>query len=492
MILFWRGPVRSSIHTEIAIALALRNRGHDVKFIICDAVMSGCIQGGGVGVGRPRCSKCVASGKNILNKHKLPYIGMGELISNKRRRKFRHICGNLPRQELETTTFHKVPIGLFAKLSLMRHLKSTNISGQHKLFREFLYSAFICAEAARVFGHRNHIDYLVLQRHTEYVGWAPAYNTFINKGIPAITWGGSIDNEERITLRHTKGTEWDTLYTISDKWWEQRQAIPLTATEDKLLNQVLRKQWKVEGICDYSNVARTEVLQKLSITDDKPIWCLFTHVVWDTGLNPKVMLFDNLGEWLIKTTGVMLKNKNVTWLIKIHPAEALGTNEKARAVINNTHPQNNFIFIPPRSTLTNNDLRLILSGGITMHGSAGLQFPAFGIPIIADGYAAYAHKGFTSDGNSREEYLKLVQTAERIPILTNEQITLARQCAYALYFQKRIPLMMNIRHKGYRALDRSKINLLLPGKDETMDMICDTILKDGEFVINNKLAIERV
>lgn len=491
MVLFWRGPVRSSIHTEVAIALAMQHRGYNVHFIICDGVMSGCIQGGGVGVNRPKCQNCPRIGINILKKNGLSFTGMGTLVTKKRRRKFRKIVNTWPKDRLTEVTFHGTPVGLFAKLSLIRHLRTTQLAGREKMLREFLYSAFICTEAARVFKHRNMVYRLFMQRHTEYVGWAPAYTIFTNAGVKTTVWGGSIDNEKRVTLRNTGGFEWNPLYTLSDKTWRSRSDIPLTPQEDKALTRVLSKQWKMSGSKEFPTKTKKNILTRLGISDDKPIWCLFTPIVWDAGLDPRAMFFNDVGEWTLRTIREIEKSEDVTWLVKAHPAEALGTNETTSDIIKKNFPDHKLVLLPPRTPITVKDLRSILSGGVTMQGSVGMQLPAFGIPVIVGGHTHYSNKGFTSDGTTVDEFSSLLRNAHNIKCLTQNQTTLARRYAYCLYFQCRLPLMMNKRHEGYRGLDQSKLRLLHPGQDAVMSLICNRIIKGGDFLIGGKLALKR-
>ena len=123
-----------------------------------------------------------------------------------------------------------------------------------------------------------------------------------------------------------------------------------------------------------------------------------------------------------------------------------------------------------------------------MHGTIGVQLPPRGIPVIVGERTHYAGKGFTYDGFTRERYYELIQKASEIPPLSEHERNLARRYAYFLFFQRRIPINMAVGQKGYSPLDPVKIDLLSPGNDAVMDMICDRIINGGEFMLDDPFA----
>ena len=124
-----------------------------------------------------------------------------------------------------------------------------------------------------------------------------------------------------------------------------------------------------------------------------------------------------------------------------------------------------------------------------MRGTVGVELPARGIPVIVGERSHYAGKGFTYDGFTRERYLELLHEVGEIPLLTEEQRDLARRYAYALYFQRRIPLNMSQGRGINVPLDLKKLDLLFPGNDVVMDMICDRIMNGGEYILDDELAM---
>ncbi|MBA7642859.1 hypothetical protein ES703_50568 [subsurface metagenome] len=506
-VLFWRGPAGySSLDTETIIALALRLRGFGIRFVICDGALSGCIRRSiqdetPISQWSNLCQHCVDYAVRVLKASGLPYVGMSEVVAPDQRAEFRRICNDLSTEYLASYEYCDVPVGRFAKLSALRYLRGEPLEEHGDVFREYLFSALICAEAARNALNNLKPRQLFMQRHLEYVGWAPAYVVLTKAGLPTTLWGGSITQDPRITLRNTVGMDCRPVYDMADEAWERRSKQPLKKAQKEALDAVLRNPRSPSrrptdpprelerSKSDF--LSRETLLRELGISDARPIWCVFTHVTWDAGFNPEVMVFEDVWDWVSTTVRAMLDTKSVTWLLKAHPGEYRGTRYGLEEFVKDRFPgvAEHIHFIPADSTITTNDLSLILSGGITMRGTVGIELTARGIPVIVGEEAHYAGKGYTHDGFTRERYLELVHQAGDITFLSEHQRELARRYAYASYFQRAIPINMAEGRGAYTPLDPKRFGLLLPGNDVAMDMICDRIINGGEFILDHELAL---
>lgn len=475
-IVIWRGVGgRSSIYTEAIIALALRLRGYKTEFILCDKVMSGCIMGKGVGVNRAVCSGCYSYAANILNNYGLSHITFSSFVSEGRKRKFRGIVNSAPYDEIEDYVFHDVPVGVFAKDSLIRHLRGAPIEPRrHSMFREFLFSSLVCLEAARVYYHRYRPNLAIFQRHFEYVGWGPAYHYFAaNKGMRIVGWQGCIDSTRLITMMSC-GSDYPVLYQISDEVWEELKTKDLTKVEIAFANKRLKP----------TGISRGALLQQLKVSDNKPIWCLFPHMSWDIGLSPIGLPFDGADDWLFTTIRAMLNIPGITWLLKSHPGERFDTARGVAQTAREAFPglEEHITFITPRKDMRPPDLSLILSGGITLQGSVAIEFPALGIPMIVGG-AKYPGKEFTYNAETKEDYIKQLYNIPNIKPLSQELSSWAKKYLYYVHVRKKLPTKVADSNKGYKPIIPERLNLLLPGKDTVIDMICDNIINGGEFDI---------
>lgn len=506
-VLFWRGaPGRSSINGEALIAMALRLRGIDARFIICDATLSGCIQRSleddiPISKWGDNCRKCVDYGVRILDGFAIPYVGMSELVSRERRVDFREISDNLPIDKLPTYVYGQVRVGQLAESSALRYLKGQSLANQEPIFREYLYSALVCSEAARNALNGMKPSHVFMQAHIQYVDWAPAYVLFTNTGLPVTIWGGSPIQEGSIILRNVSYTDWGHLWNISKEAWERQSKHPLTQKNEEALDSVLRSPWKDQcksvnslhysGTFSKKEKTKEMLLRDLNISDDRPIWCVFSQMTWDAGFNPEVMIFEDVVSWLLTTVSTIRQIADVNWLLKAHPGESRGTTFGIVDIVKENFPDitQNIRIIPPKSTITTYDLVSILSGGVTIQGTVGVQLPARGIPVIVAAKTHYTGKGFTYDGVTKEKYVELLHQANDIPCLSEYQKNLARRYAYSLFFQRSIPINVAKGQSAYSPIDPNKLDLLSPGKDPAMEMICNRIMDEGEFILNDPLAI---
>ncbi|MBL7085870.1 MAG: hypothetical protein ISS28_02045, partial [Candidatus Cloacimonetes bacterium] len=240
-VLFWRGiPGRASIYSEVIIALALRMRGISTRFIICDGVLSGCIQRSiendkPISEWRKRCHQCVRYGIRILEDYGIPYVVMSKFVSRDKQAEIRKICSELSSGDLDNCEYCTVPVGQIAITSAGRYLRGQSLEGHEAILREYLFSSLVCSEAAMVALGDLKPSRVFMQAHIEYEGWAPAYVVLTRAGLPTTLWGGDIGQDRCITLRNVAGMDWRSIYSLSDEVWEERSKKPLTSEEVKAL-----------------------------------------------------------------------------------------------------------------------------------------------------------------------------------------------------------------------------------------------------------------
>jgi len=493
-ILFWRGPSRGSIQVEVMIALALKLRGYDVQFVLCDGALSGCIQRGfnkeSLENWHKQCPNCVQFGADEIKSLGLSYVGISDFVSSQKRKELRNVCDSVPDNELDSFEYKGVPVGLFAKTAVERYLRGHGYKDHKKIFIEYLYSALVCTDASISALNQLKPSRIFMQQHDFYPEWAPALRIAHKAGLPIVFWGGGVYDDGGIGFRHAKDTQFKNLHSISDKFWHQRSARSLIKSEDKALNNYIddmyskRQTHGVQKSDKYNS--KEKLLNALDIQNNKPVWCIFAHVTWGEAANMEPGIYDDTVSWIINTVRIISEVKNVNWLIKAHPAERENTKKDVISVIQKNFPKlkENIKFISAKSDISLQDLLPILSGGVTISGSPGLELAIRGIPSILTGQAQYyERKGFTYDPSNQEEYAKLLNKANRIGPLSQNQVKLARQYTYSHYFQRRIPMNMSVSSSRFAPLDFHKLDLLLPGGDKAMDMICDRIIDGGEFIL---------
>jgi len=186
-----------------------------------------------------------------------------------------------------------------------------------------------------------------------------------------------------------------------------------------------------------------DILSKIGINIKKnKIACIFCPVLWDANLFYGEDLFDDFGDWLKQTLINASLNKNITWLLKLHPANIWKMNNEGskgvaadHEIINSLFKSlpDNIIILEPNCGVSTLNLFKVIDYGITVRGTIGIELPCFGIPVITAGTGRYSNLGFTIDSKDRLEYINKLLSLENISPLSEEQIQLAKWHAYGAF-----------------------------------------------------------
>ena len=183
----------------------------------------------------------------------------------------------------------------------------------------------------------------------------------------------------------------------------------------------------------------TKKLLGISKNSKKKIACIFSPVLWDANLFYGEDLFDDFGDWLKQTLIAAKENKNVIWLVKLHPANLWkmqrdGNKGKSAdyKIINKLFSEipTNIKILSPDTMINNLNLFKVIDYGITVRGTVGIELPCFGVPLLTAGTGRYSNFGFTIDSSTKKEYLDKLSNIQKIPLMNTNQIKLAKWYAY--------------------------------------------------------------
>lgn len=236
--------------------------------------------------------------------------------------------------------------------------------------------------------------------------------------------------------------------TVSRETFEKVTARPWTPAHEQQVEAVLRDRYSGKWFLQQRNQtgtaakAKAVLVAELQLDPAKKIACVFSHVLWDANLFYGEDLFTDYGDWFVETVKAACRNEGVNWLIKYHPANTWKrarenvTTELAEDVLIRQHvgalPAHVKI-LKPSCGISTQSLFEAIDCGITVRGTAGIELPCFGVPILTAGTGRYSGLGFSIDSQSREEYLARLADLQNQPPLTPEQVRLARQHAYAAF-----------------------------------------------------------
>ena len=496
-VLVWRGPgeIKPSLNIELVIAAALTWREAGVKFVLCDGLLSGCLRrsvenGESIADWPNRCPGCSHVGTSSIEAVGLPYRHLGEWVTSSRRAELRVLADDVDLADIASWQHYDVPAGQYALSSTVRYFKGKGTETDDafaSVLREYFYSSLVSTEAARAAVTEMQPAHVFMQ-HGIYVDWGPMFSRALGANIPVTRWmRGYLKNH--LYLRTCTQEDARHMYYLADTTWQTRARRPLGALEKERLNSYMRERaCGSQGAMQLFNEPPFDpdsLRRRLDLPSNKPIWAIFTHLDWDAVFAFEPILFRDPTEWVLETLKAIVEIPDVTWVIKIHPAERiLGTARGSQQTIAEHFPSlpSHVRLIPADSQINTYGLLPLLHGGVTIRGTVGLELAMLGKPVILAGEAHYGAKGFTYDSQSKDQYFALLQQASSLNRTSVEQMQVAQRYAYSFFIERQIPFELvsgNGQHLAFESLDD-----LRPGRSSVLDMICERVLEGGEFTLN--------
>lgn len=494
-VLIWRGPggTTPSLSIELIIGAALALRGVQVKIILCDGLLSGCIQRSihqkeTISEWAKQCDFCYKSGESLLNSLGLPYQVISDYLEPSLTSEIRNIANEIELEKIFNYQDEGIAIGNHTCSAVERYFQGQGIQRDdftNQILREYFYSSLIATKVSKKLLEIEKPTKIFMQ-HGIYVDWGPTFDVALNKDIPVIRWmRGYLKNH--LYLRTATRQDSRHMYYITEEEWLQSK--PLTQSEEKELEQYMesRKTGSNLKVKLFKSPPKGSnyLQEELELSPNKPVWGLFTHLNWDAVFAFEPMAFTTPTEWLLESIQIMSQIKEITWIIKIHPAErVLGTVMGSLELINKEFVEfpSNIKIISADSTINTYDLLPILDGGVTIRGTVGIELALLGKPTILAGEAHYGSKGFTYDGYGKESYFSLLKQTPFIQPLDSHQINLAKQYAHNFFIERQIPFPF-----PYQSNLRQELK---PNHNKVIEKICSRILNGGQFSIEKNKNVE--
>jgi hypothetical protein len=290
---------------------------------------------------------------------------------------------------------------------------------------------------------------IVLCNERNYAAEAPISDVALARGINVVQFVSAFQDDALVFKRYTQETKRIHPRSLSDESWREVRVMPWGPEHEAAVDEELAARFTGRwGLARRNQEWTTErdpdvVLRALGLDPSKRTAVVFSHVLWDANMFWGEDLFADQERWLVETVRAACANDRVNWIVKLHPANVWKLRREGRAgeernelsrlleQIGGLPPH--VAVLPASSDVATKTIFSLLSWGITIRGSVGIELPCFGVPVLTAGTGFYAGRGFTIDSESAGEYLARLAAIDGVPALGPDEVELARRHAYALF-----------------------------------------------------------
>jgi hypothetical protein len=483
-----------SIHSarQVTILRALRMRGCSVTYLACDGAFSDCdlLQAAnGAPATKPAnaCLFCQARVASRLAGWEMPFRWLGQWLMTSDRQEAANWVNSLSPREYLNADFKTWPVGTWVKSSVHKHLRQNVLNLEDaataSLYASYLYSGLLASIALdRIFTEEKPDAQLLFNgrmgvtRAALEIGKRHGIRTFCEERAYA---------PGRLMLfENSNCLNFDGLKSL----WQMWRDTPLSAEESVHLSDFLLGRWlgRDADISVFSAPlgSTPDVIKALGLDSEKPTWVLFTSSLDEAvEIDTTKDVFESQYAWIEATIEFVLAHPNVQLVIRVHPnaggKKSLGRNDQDLnyfAGLDGRMPPNAKV-VPSTSNISSYDIAMAADLGLIWRSTIGLEMCAMGRPVarVSTGQIEYAE--FIGAPPSKSGYLEFLRGHVDRRANVNEQLAAyAWRFAYVFYFRWSFyfPLVKHPRwYVGEMAYD--SLEALSPGRDQTIDHICDAI-----------------
>lgn len=177
--------------------------------------------------------------------------------------------------------------------------------------------------------------------------------------------------------------------------------------------------------------SRDEIFEKFKFDRRLPLVVLMAHVFSDIAHAYPGMLFADYGEWVRESLRMLMRNKQVNFLVKEHPSTPLyGEEGLLLEVMGQVGCSDRLLPANTHTTTVLGSADYVITAG----GTIGLEFAVKGKPVILAARPHYAGLGFTVEPKDDQEYGEILsERIQRLPKLSNRQVLNAKKASYVMF-----------------------------------------------------------
>jgi len=278
------------------------------------------------------------------------------------------------------------------------------------------------------------------------------YYASIFNNLNVVRFAGTVRDDAIIVQHLNKANDRTHHASISQSSWNKIKSLSLNNEIKSKLNQNFSDRYSQKWFRSKRNFASSniqnvdEAKELLKIDFTKKTAVIYSHILYDTLFFFGTDLYKDYAEWLIETVKIACENKNINWMIKVHPSNIWRgeINLLKKKTFEEIYLIEKYIGkLPDHVRIVEPDTPInpylwfqIADYSITVRGTAGLESAALGKTVITAGTGRYENNGFTVDPKDKQEYQKILKEIPNISAISETQKELAIKYAYSVFCLK--------------------------------------------------------
>ncbi len=477
---------------EGTIAKACQVRGATVEYVLCDGLLPECdMHWDSFLYQRPRpldiCAQCQAGSKAQIAEVGLPHRWLGEFITKAGKEEAFAWAQSLAPVEFSGATYLKHPIGEWVESSIFSYFRQYPADlGNWRVvnaYRGFLLSGALVAIGISAYLDAHSIDCALLFNGRQSITRV-AFELLRKSGVRVLTHEMPFYQNGHIMVKPNARCWSNQPFT---DFWNLWGRVPLTrAALERTLKWLTDRRYG-RNLTWYaynpSITADGNLRRRLNITESKKLLALFTSSTEETAGDWELEgAYESQSVWVQDVLDWIKYRNDVELVIRVHP-HLSGQTGLGRAFdeysfyerLKTSMPANTRIVMPDES-LNSYALMDEANVGLTFGSSTGIEMAMLGKPIVLAARNFYEVGANIINVRSRES---LGEDLERSlgSFVTKELRREAFRLAYyyAFKFELPFPLVSVFGVMDFK-LNYEGLEALEPGRDATLDHICDYLL----------------
>ena len=471
------------VQWEAMIAQALRLRGADVHTITCGGGLGICDRVNAWEAPPVPCRTCTKYVADALDAHRIPTVSLRTGWEADDPGDWPEL-DELSLADLIDVEADGLPLGELTRIPVSWFLLRASLDDDPlapSTWRGFLRSARRVARGVRAALDRLQPDVVVLLNGLfmfDAVAWAVCRE----RGIDVVTYERGFIKETLLFRRNEVAA-----LTRLDDIWPHYADRPLTPEQDDTVTKYLddRRHGRrtIDRYWDDVEFVRPE--------HERPgrLVALFPNLTWDSAVIGQTVAFDRIQDWLTSTVEYFAAHPEHLLVIRLHPAETKLPGKQTREPLG-AHLAARFPVLPenvrviaPEDNTSSYPLMEACDVGLVFTSTTGLELAMTGKPVIVTGRTHYRDKGFTIDADSPAHYEKLLDEVLDDPTRFAPDATLVRRYAHLFFFGMPFESPGVVEHvPGLAQITVTDLDELRPGRNASLDRLCDGILGGGDFM----------